>query len=556
MLTDVEDLAKVKPSGVFANVVELPEAEKALPPYAQRGRLNKLATAKELEGYVDPVSKEVIPSKYFLEKRECCGDKCRHCPHNFKNVPSREDPETDSDDDDDDDVTTKKESPFVLFLDNPCCIFGNDKRQASEIPSSSTCVRHSASIEFSRRGLNIFQKGFAVGCCFIDLLFGIKEIICPRSGTPFLVTEAPDDARGLIHKGLSAELQLAFPQNPKYYTCPEALTLLTHGQTSGIVVTIQSSYAKVVPILNGEPLVNCITIHDGFELPVWETHVAHVLPGAKAHSLRTAIAAKDLSVLLLDTYGRCKSEEFYSLLQHPDFPPECSERSWLECEKVFCQSMGRIVHRSFVPSYEKSTTIVMTGLTEKIHECVRLLPKAVLMKVCKRVVLDGPGADIRGMCERVEEELFPDPPEEGGVWTIGGDPLEKGVSDGLVRQQQAGSRFYEVRDTVYNLEMFTAMQGGTVQSIAPLQPPIPPTFSSLPPDVVRTVLSFLGPLLIYTDGHRVTRGPLGQSARQAYLGGLVAVERTSREAIAEVSKLDSRRGVRVLLNTHSPLPSF
>eukprot|EP01064_Diplonema_japonicum_P019197 TRINITY_DN278_c0_g1_i1.p1 TRINITY_DN278_c0_g1~~TRINITY_DN278_c0_g1_i1.p1 ORF type:complete len:551 (+),score=133.30 TRINITY_DN278_c0_g1_i1:59-1711(+) len=446
------------------------------------------------------------------------------------------------------------EPPLVLFLDNPCCIFGNEKYEASELPSVVE-HHHRGSLEFCRgRNPNIF-RGSNRKRYLMKLLKGVVRHTVPEPDTPLLVTEAPDSHEG-FSAILSAELQLAFPQNPKYYTCPEALTLLTHGQTSGIVVTIQSSYAKVVPILNGEPLVNCITIHDGFELPVWETHVAHVLPGAKAHSLRTAIAAKDLSVLLLDTYGRCKSEEFYSLLQHPDFPPECSERSWLECEKVFCQSMGRIVHRSFVPSYEKSTTIVMTGLTEKIHECVRLLPKAVLMKVCKRVVLDGPGADIRGMCERVEEELFPDPPEEGGVWTIGGDPLEKGVSDGLVRQQQAGSRFYEVRDTVYNLEMFTAMQGGTVQSIAPLQPPIPPTFSSLPPDVVRTVLSFLGPLLIYTDGHRVTRGPLGQSARQAYLGGLVAVERTSREAIAEVSKLDSRRGVRVLLNTHSPLPSF
>eukprot|EP01064_Diplonema_japonicum_P019206 TRINITY_DN278_c0_g1_i20.p1 TRINITY_DN278_c0_g1~~TRINITY_DN278_c0_g1_i20.p1 ORF type:complete len:542 (+),score=133.57 TRINITY_DN278_c0_g1_i20:66-1691(+) len=442
------------------------------------------------------------------------------------------------------------EPPLVLFLDNPCCIFGNEKYEASELPSVVE-HHHRGSLEFCRgRNPNIF-RGSNRKRYLMKLLKGVVRHTVPEPDTPLLVTEAPDSHEG-FSAILSAELQLAFPQNPKYYTCPEALTLLTHGQTSGIVVTIQSSYAKVVPILNGEPLVNCITIHDGFELPVGQKYV---LLEAQAKSLLAAIHVREKVVPLS---GKCITKgEFYSWLQpqHDDFPFVCDEHRWLECEKVFCQSMGRIVRR--MGAFSTMTgPLLMTGLTEKIHECVRLLPKAVLMKVCKRVVLDGPGADIRGMCERVEEELFPDPPEEGGVWTIGGDPLEKGVSDGLVRQQQAGSRFYEVRDTVYNLEMFTAMQGGTVQSIAPLQPPIPPTFSSLPPDVVRTVLSFLGPLLIYTDGHRVTRGPLGQSARQAYLGGLVAVERTSREAIAEVSKLDSRRGVRVLLNTHSPLPSF
>eukprot|EP01064_Diplonema_japonicum_P019203 TRINITY_DN278_c0_g1_i17.p1 TRINITY_DN278_c0_g1~~TRINITY_DN278_c0_g1_i17.p1 ORF type:complete len:550 (+),score=140.85 TRINITY_DN278_c0_g1_i17:66-1715(+) len=443
---------------------------------------------------------------------------------------------------DDDAGTKREEAPFIFSLDDHSCVFGNSCTDAREVPSSAT--RHAGAIEINRKcENNIFTEGRISSVMWVALpLNFIHRLLQSRlESTSLIVTEAPN-GDNLSHERLARVIHTII-KRPTYYTCPEALTLLTHGQTSGIVVTIQSSYAKVVPILNGEPLVNCITIHDGFELPVGQKYV---LLEAQAKSLLAAIHVREKVVPLS---GKCITKgEFYSWLQpqHDDFPFVCDEHRWLECEKVFCQSMGRIVRR--MGAFSTMTgPLLMTGLTEKIHECVRLLPKAVLMKVCKRVVLDGPGADIRGMCERVEEELFPDPPEEGGVWTIGGDPLEKGVSDGLVRQQQAGSRFYEVRDTVYNLEMFTAMQGGTVQSIAPLQPPIPPTFSSLPPDVVRTVLSFLGPLLIYTDGHRVTRGPLGQSARQAYLGGLVAVERTSREAIAEVSKLDSRRGVRVLM---------
>lgn len=29
----------------------------------------------------------VLTEKYHLKKRLCCGNGCRHCPYNFKNVP-------------------------------------------------------------------------------------------------------------------------------------------------------------------------------------------------------------------------------------------------------------------------------------------------------------------------------------------------------------------------------------------------------------------------------------------------------------------------------------
>ena len=28
----------------------------------------------------------VFTSKYLLSKRDCCGNGCRHCPYNYKNV--------------------------------------------------------------------------------------------------------------------------------------------------------------------------------------------------------------------------------------------------------------------------------------------------------------------------------------------------------------------------------------------------------------------------------------------------------------------------------------
>jgi len=33
------------------------------------------------QGYI------VLTEKYHLQKGSCCGNSCRHCPYNYKNVP-------------------------------------------------------------------------------------------------------------------------------------------------------------------------------------------------------------------------------------------------------------------------------------------------------------------------------------------------------------------------------------------------------------------------------------------------------------------------------------
>ena len=88
-IPDLEDLATrklPKPIGKLVDNSWLQEAESKLPPYAQRGKLHRVACSEKLEGYIDPISKEVIPSRLFLEQRPCCGEKCRHCPYNYENV--------------------------------------------------------------------------------------------------------------------------------------------------------------------------------------------------------------------------------------------------------------------------------------------------------------------------------------------------------------------------------------------------------------------------------------------------------------------------------------
>ena len=36
------------------------------------------------EGYV------VLTEKYHLQRGECCGNRCKHCPYNYVNVPAVE----------------------------------------------------------------------------------------------------------------------------------------------------------------------------------------------------------------------------------------------------------------------------------------------------------------------------------------------------------------------------------------------------------------------------------------------------------------------------------
>ena len=99
---DIEDTARpAVPSGDLVCTDDLCEAGQALPGYARRARLHKLAEERGLEGYVDPLTAETVPTAAFLQRRECCGDKCRHCPYNYVNVVKAKDSESSSDSDSD-----------------------------------------------------------------------------------------------------------------------------------------------------------------------------------------------------------------------------------------------------------------------------------------------------------------------------------------------------------------------------------------------------------------------------------------------------------------------
>lgn len=70
-----------------------------LPPEAVRGKssrqliriLHSAAVARHLDMYIDPESGYPAFTKIFLERRDCCGNGCRHCPWGHVNVPKKND---------------------------------------------------------------------------------------------------------------------------------------------------------------------------------------------------------------------------------------------------------------------------------------------------------------------------------------------------------------------------------------------------------------------------------------------------------------------------------
>ena len=49
-------------------------------------KLHKEACDNSQNSYIDPVTGYSVLTSYFLSKRKCCGNKCRHCPWNHVNV--------------------------------------------------------------------------------------------------------------------------------------------------------------------------------------------------------------------------------------------------------------------------------------------------------------------------------------------------------------------------------------------------------------------------------------------------------------------------------------
>jgi hypothetical protein len=70
---------------------DLPEAETQGSERMLVGTLHRHAVKRGLDTYLDPKTGYSVFTSLYLKRRDCCGNKCRHCPHGHKNVPKAKD---------------------------------------------------------------------------------------------------------------------------------------------------------------------------------------------------------------------------------------------------------------------------------------------------------------------------------------------------------------------------------------------------------------------------------------------------------------------------------
>ena len=51
--------------------------------------LHRVACERNCDQYVDPATGYKVWTAHFLGTRSCCGNRCRHCPWDHKNVKSK-----------------------------------------------------------------------------------------------------------------------------------------------------------------------------------------------------------------------------------------------------------------------------------------------------------------------------------------------------------------------------------------------------------------------------------------------------------------------------------
>lgn len=50
--------------------------------------VHRAACALERDAYIDPETGLNVFTSHYLSQYDCCGHRCRHCPHGHRNVPS------------------------------------------------------------------------------------------------------------------------------------------------------------------------------------------------------------------------------------------------------------------------------------------------------------------------------------------------------------------------------------------------------------------------------------------------------------------------------------
>eukprot|EP01062_Namystynia_karyoxenos_P058528 TRINITY_DN50058_c0_g1_i1.p1 TRINITY_DN50058_c0_g1~~TRINITY_DN50058_c0_g1_i1.p1 ORF type:complete len:1282 (+),score=326.71 TRINITY_DN50058_c0_g1_i1:167-3847(+) len=244
---------------------------------------------------------------------------------------------------------------------------------------------------------------------------------------------------------------------PIYLCAKEPLSLYHCGSTDGIVVSMGESYTRIVAIRRGTPVLEA-------------TQMRHFAAGHIKADLRSKLACQygNLDSLLEHCYVLTK-RQMTAVLHHKGqsvgHPWDCpcgqnniagKEYKCPACDKSYMYqdfetvglgkprrplpgTDGKVVanmelwnapEKLFTPDvdawtrigdptptdYYSSRSEKPVGLPEMVRRCVAACPPDIHHYVCRHIIMDGGCSMIRGLPERLQEELWPDTYRDAPEW--------------------------------------------------------------------------------------------------------------------------------------------
>eukprot|EP00756_Hemistasia_phaeocysticola_P005073 Hpha_TRINITY_DN13157_c0_g1::TRINITY_DN13157_c0_g1_i2::g.113409::m.113409 len=403
----------------------------------------------------------------------------------------------------------------------------------------------------------------------------------------------------------------SMPVRPVLYTAAkEVLSLYAYGRADGIVVTVGSSYSRVVPVLRGKPLADMVQQRDvggravlsvlGMGMDTanqkrkpesasryWRPNLESKIAAVKRHartltrkegercqmlakrvkdgtSLEGALSGEfaDISPLFVESeLGISLNEGDAGAVSAPDL--------FLAAEILFRTDTWNIL-RTKGPKPKAENAHPGAGLDRMVRVCVeqcaKVLPPADLARVCSSVVLDGGGSNWSGLTERLTEELW-QRRCPGVRWSLGGLELPQDDCERLERAYVAVRFPREGRPVDaelsfvpslhacgrvrINLTAFTAVDaaGRSIEVVRkdPQGDAFPSAaYARLPEKIVSHVLSFLEPLDLFNPQHKVLAKP--NRTGLAWRGGSLLASRYAPEILnVAAAGIDTEAGIGKIL---------
>eukprot|EP01060_Flectonema_neradi_P019199 TRINITY_DN2621_c0_g2_i1.p1 TRINITY_DN2621_c0_g2~~TRINITY_DN2621_c0_g2_i1.p1 ORF type:complete len:628 (+),score=65.72 TRINITY_DN2621_c0_g2_i1:42-1925(+) len=374
------------------------------------------------------------------------------------------------------------------------------------------------------------MKGPATG--FDEVLVHAKEEVqklCPDTSC-YIVTEPPhgDDSHREV-------LQKRFPRlYPTYTCCEEALSLYATGNTSGIVISIGWGHIRVVPILDGNPIINRVRVMTPSNGKFINSRIkmgrSTYLQGTDAYMKNARVISYEKSRSILKDLTEEKV-----VLDHPDYTSgtrysnelirakfitnviekkfaEPVAETWVEMEEYFNTKLYTLL------SGRDRSEVTSESLTQMVRNCIDTISNEDRPKVCSTVQLCGSIGWCKGFKERLSRELFEcDPSPDCMKWSDEIYPFDDDANCSLDAAVASGKDSLFVTTTSRGLlcklsEPMTATDIKTgnstplfktgLEDLHPFQPH--PKFTDMPMEVIERIFDFLGPLSVYCINQSIT----------------------------------------------------